>query len=677
MAKLTRYLQKIFANNSNQVGVFGTGVDKETSKNVETLQSADYEEGWSSAIITNKNYPIWQEMDGVQYGLSYQLKYLFQNGIPEWLSTETYYTNQFCAFGSYIYQSLQDNNINHNPALNNGYWTVYSSIPEDRLHALKGYSDEGELLTDAEGLQDVIDYAHSTFDLSKFTVVGSPIITSDGIASGFSSSNCLTIPSITITKNTSATIKIRHTLASTVSDNDWLFKMGFYDNNPSAINLFVLQSTLQARMIVANTNADTPIDAPLTAGKTYDFCLIVKDGAAKLEVTDIETNITISSTSIILANDFSCVETPTIGLSSNTFHCYGSIDLKQFSITVDGVPVFSGNKTGIDTIKPDDYTVVGTPTISADGIASGFSTSNYLKSPSAINLSSTTNWEINISFTTGIISNQTILNLGGYAGLNIYNGYLTFTNGSTPQYVNNINNAQANSLYELKIGCDGTNYYIKYKLNGVEQTEISQMASVSLNNSVATLGYHPEVQQIFLGSIDINSFKIYVDGNLIYQPCLKIPYTESKTGSKVVDANYRNRVNDVAGQLGYANYYTLDEDNGNFTLPQVELYGLINKIKQETPYIIDSYINGANGYITLSNGLHIERGVVISTSDPVNITFYKTFKDTNYSFIQSFEYTANVQTDYPTKSDTKTTSGISIFSSSGLVHDWIAIGYIF
>lgn len=123
MAKLTRYLQKIFANNSNQVGVFGTGVDKETSKNVETLQSADYENGWSSAIITNKNYPIWQEMDGVQYGLSYQIKYLQQAGIPEWLSTETYYTNSYCRYGADLYYSLQDNNTNHNPALNNGWWT--------------------------------------------------------------------------------------------------------------------------------------------------------------------------------------------------------------------------------------------------------------------------------------------------------------------------------------------------------------------------------------------------------------------------------------------------------------------------------------------------------------------------------------------------------------------------
>lgn len=153
MPKLTRYLQKIFANNSNQVGVFGTGVDKETSKNVETLQSADYEDGWSAAVITDKNYPIWQEMDGVQYGLSYQIKYLQQAGIPEWLSTETYYANtSFCQYGGKIYQSLQDDNTNHSPALQDGWWTplltssrsigeiIPSTIPltDAGLHLLDG-----------------------------------------------------------------------------------------------------------------------------------------------------------------------------------------------------------------------------------------------------------------------------------------------------------------------------------------------------------------------------------------------------------------------------------------------------------------------------------------------------------------------------------------------------------
>jgi hypothetical protein len=36
----------------------------------------------------------------------------------------------------------------------------------------------------------------------------------------------------------------------------------------------------------------------------------------------------------------------------------------------------------------------------------------------------------------------------------------------------------------------------------------------------------------------------------------------------------------MAEQFGYANYYTLDEDNGNFTLPKGEVYGMIEKLRE-------------------------------------------------------------------------------------------------
>ena len=79
-----------------------------------------------------------------------------------------------------IINELIDTSANHD--LNN-----LTIDGESRLHALKSYLDEGELLTDAEGFADVKECAYSTFDKSKFTVVGSPTITEGGIASGFSS----------------------------------------------------------------------------------------------------------------------------------------------------------------------------------------------------------------------------------------------------------------------------------------------------------------------------------------------------------------------------------------------------------------------------------------------------------------------------------------------------------
>ena len=78
--------------------------------------------------------------------------------------------------------------------------------------------------------------------------------------------------------------------------------------------------------------------------------------------------------------------------------------------------------------------------------------------------------------------------------------------------------------------------------------------------------------------IDLNTIKLYSNGNLVYQPCLKIPYTESKTGSKIVGVNYRERVKDMYKQFGYAPYYTLSDTD--FTLPMGEIYGMIENLRR-------------------------------------------------------------------------------------------------
>lgn len=182
MANLTRYKQKIFANNSNQVGVFGTGINKVASKNVETLQSSDYENGWSSAVITEKNYPIWQERDGVDYGFSYQLAYLMQKGMPEWLSTETYYQNDFCRVGNMLYRSLKDNNTNNNPTNSTGYWTIFTGGDSQITNCLLEvpqriqYTLAEGTLTILQGSVLVIPYG--TTDLRSTITVGSTFINS-------------------------------------------------------------------------------------------------------------------------------------------------------------------------------------------------------------------------------------------------------------------------------------------------------------------------------------------------------------------------------------------------------------------------------------------------------------------------------------------------------------------
>ena len=183
MTNLTRYFQKIFAKNSNQIGVFGTGVNKQASTNVETLQSADYEEGWSAAIITNKNYPVYQEMDGVMYGMTYQLAYLLQKGVPEWLNTETYYQTDMCKVGNTIYISLVDNNINHNPLSHDGYWSVYTGNNNQVTNCLLevpqriNYTLVDGVFTVKAGSVMIVPYG--TTDLSSTYSVGDTFIHSD------------------------------------------------------------------------------------------------------------------------------------------------------------------------------------------------------------------------------------------------------------------------------------------------------------------------------------------------------------------------------------------------------------------------------------------------------------------------------------------------------------------
>ena len=128
MAKIERKTQKIFAEYAatDELAVFGSMITGTPVYNddIETLQSEAYTEGWQVAVAANEA-PFMEEMNGVQYGFSKQLAYLFQQGIAEWDAGTTYYLNSFCQVGGVIYKSMQDENINHSPAddTEGTYWS--------------------------------------------------------------------------------------------------------------------------------------------------------------------------------------------------------------------------------------------------------------------------------------------------------------------------------------------------------------------------------------------------------------------------------------------------------------------------------------------------------------------------------------------------------------------------
>ena len=113
MAQITRFLQKIFGKDSAGIGVFGSaaaGTPTLATDAEDVSNLAAYEDGFEAATITAEEFPALEDVNGLFFQLTTQLKYLFQQGMPEYLATETYYENNFVKSDAKIYVSKTNDN---------------------------------------------------------------------------------------------------------------------------------------------------------------------------------------------------------------------------------------------------------------------------------------------------------------------------------------------------------------------------------------------------------------------------------------------------------------------------------------------------------------------------------------------------------------------------------------
>ena len=557
----------------------------------------------------------------------------------------------------------------------------------------------GEETNDADVLKDVKTYAHSTFDLSKFTVVGSPVITSDGIASGFSSSNYLqSTQIIDRSKPWVQYVPFRFVSQSpeyqiiTREENgqNSAFTRLEIDGNQKKIRFHIFDTNLTllkslGGVKVLNLNADYIAKIEFT-GTSYKLYLSENGGDFVQDGNTFDSTTTLGNYAI------------RIGDGNYQWYFSGSIDLKQFSITVDGVPVFSGNQTGIDTIKDVNFSlnttmyawVYDTHTIYANGYnTTTVAPTELYDNTGRIITQSASTWQIvvdgdntyvkyngnNATYTSGsnittstadspLVNPQLPIEAGakitsdGIAsgfGIRCSNGIDTgfyiptdkdfeietefvlsandvggigqghFIIGTqynpaidrTPvsMYFNasqsgsaviwkvdviDSNDTITNLTMSVTVGQRSAGDKIKTTLrrdkttgkyiataivNGEEKTPVSVDSSLDLVWSpriyIGIQKTNYTVQKFF-GSIDLNAFKIYVDGDLVYQPCLKIPFTKSdkKYGSKVVDGIYHSRVQDAYEQGYIERYYVLDEKNDKAWIPKGDIYGMIETLRK-------------------------------------------------------------------------------------------------
>ena len=526
----------------------------------------------------------------------------------------------------------------------------------DRIDQSKG-KKTGTISTNNDILQDIKSYAHSTFDADKFTTSASwsGTITHDGIASGFSNDNYIyfTKPENFYITNFEISFKKEpQKLGMIFSTDTYNIFCWFYTND----NFYLaIRNNSNQDVCSIRTNDTRIYDAEIVKIKFVgENSIIYADGVALPTTFTLQTGHTLDE---ITTGNFTSFLWGRY-LSADYFKGY--FDLKYLTITSNNIHVFSGNKTGIDTIKPDDYTTSATPsTISDDGIVSNITYQNYIKLNSWVPVDYKTLELYLGKFTFTNFSNDQYL-IYAYKYTNSIHSGLTlaidthknakWSAGSGAADYDIAHNKTGSITYnrddevEFKLVFNGTRYTLYSSVNGAAwQVDSYVDSTLKIDSSITNklLGCGNFVNSQVTGTVNLNSVKIYANGNLIYQPCLKIPYTESKTGSKIVYSYYRDRVSDMYEQFGYAPYYTLSDSD--FTLPMGEIYGLIG-----SKTLRNSYRNGSE-YLEIYSDNTLEQGG--NCTSGTEIVLLKPFKDNNY--ILTVPYSAKTSTAFtPTQSGT-------------------------
>lgn len=218
-----------------------------------------------------------------------------------------------------------------------------------------------EPLTDKEGLADVTKYAHSTFDSGKFTVTGTPTITDDGLLYP-TIGNGLYTSSIPF-DNKSFEFKYSFTPTGTPAQSAGILTfyngINLYQGNNGGFSLTIptaLTGLSSAYYInVSGVTLNAPVILNLTFNSnTLDLTVSFTQGTTELKTQTITLVTTFASQAIYMQGAWGS-------------DAVGYIDLKYLSVTVDGIPVFNGNKTGVDTYTINGSTVTIPYTLSKTG----------------------------------------------------------------------------------------------------------------------------------------------------------------------------------------------------------------------------------------------------------------------------------------------------------------------
>lgn len=247
------------------------------------------------------------------------------------------------------------------------------------------------------------------------------------------------------------------------------------------------------------------------------------------------------------------------------------------------------------------FTVVGNPTISEDGIVSGFSNNNYLKILDNFNPQGKWDIMLRVKEPTNSSDSYYLGNLDMTNKRNIVIGKDSWgrfklwlsSNGTSWDIVSGmVIPGTFNEYVFLKVGFDETKYYIEKSLDGENWTNRSEsLSSTKIYPSSLLLGIAFGSGYYTRGSIDLKYFSITVDGTEVFNglkdfkrydtytlpssEVITIPYIPSVDGVKIVDVAYKPLVDQLYAETGMGNYIIIDETNKTFRLPLPDIYSQI------------------------------------------------------------------------------------------------------
>lgn len=346
------------------------------------------------------------------------------------------------------------------------------------------------------------------------------------------------------------------------------------------------------------------------------------------------------------------------------------------------------------TFDASKFTVAGTPTITEDGIASGFTArKSYVYIP--CDLSSAESWRIRIR--QKFIDGNTSCPVAFCSALNNTSEIfrLQFNNvnqrliviGDTPHTILK-QFPDLNTYYDFEISYNGSEMSVEtFKNNISVQKETFEQENIFNVNGYIVIGGSLEANTANAQNlIDLKYFLAKKDnmpflsgnktGTYEYKQenqekagiVISIPYTESKTGSMIADAIYRDCVGSMYEQYGYAPFYTIDEDNKNFTLPMGELYGFINRLinLNQRP---SAELNGTS--ITFAEGFIVQGGWVAAPYGGTTVYFPKPMSSVwAVVAIDAADSAQNIETSV----GSVTTTNFRVRNLAGHGVYWIAIG---